>query len=83
MPDPVLWSQQRHAMLQAWGRVIGMLCRGKSSGCAGKHLNGHEPVVCPGIQEGQWHFGLYEKQCNHQVQGSDHIPALSTDEAAS
>jgi len=42
----------------------------------------HEPAVCPGGQEGQWHPGLYQKQCGQQEYGSDHAPVLGTDEAA-
>jgi len=33
--DPALWAQQPHAVLQAWGRVAGRLCRGKECRCVG------------------------------------------------
>ncbi|KAJ7420418.1 hypothetical protein BTVI_21621 [Pitangus sulphuratus] len=41
----------------------------------------HEPAVCPGGQEDQWHPGLYQEQCGQQDQGSDCPPVLSTSEA--
>jgi len=31
-PGPALWPQQPQAMLQAWGRVAGRLCRGNGPG---------------------------------------------------
>ncbi|KAJ7403715.1 UPF0704 protein C6orf165 [Willisornis vidua] len=36
----------------------------------------HEPAVCPGGQEGQWHPGLYQEQCGQQNEGSDPSPVL-------
>jgi len=57
--DPALWSQQPHALLQAWDRVAGKLHGGKASGYATHQLTEHEPAVCQGDQEGQ--PGLYQK----------------------
>jgi len=57
---PFLWSQQPQAMLQAWGRVTGKLYGGKQSGSASQQPAEHEPTVCPGEQEGQWHPDLYQ-----------------------
>jgi len=39
MLGPDLWSQQPHAMLQAWGRVAGKLPSGKGPGNAGPEPN--------------------------------------------
>ncbi|TRZ10901.1 hypothetical protein HGM15179_016203 [Zosterops borbonicus] len=41
----------------------------------------HEPAVCPGGQEGQWHPGLYQEWCGQQEQGGHSSPVLSTGEA--
>jgi len=32
----------------------------------GQQVSKHEPAVCPGIQEGQWHPDLYQKYCDQQ-----------------
>jgi len=61
MVDATLWSQQPHAVIQTWGKVDGKLLRREGSGGVGQQLAEHEPAVCPGIQEGQWHPGLYQK----------------------
>ena len=61
MPRPALRSQQPHAMLLAWRRVAGKLPKGKGPGGVGRQLAEHEPAVCPGGQEGQWHPGLYQE----------------------
>ncbi|RMB98864.1 hypothetical protein DUI87_24408 [Hirundo rustica rustica] len=42
----------------------------------------HEPAVCPGGQEGQWHPGLYREWCGQQEQGGHSCPVLGTAEAA-
>lgn len=34
---PALWPQQLQAMLQAWGRVAGRLCKGNRPGAIGWH----------------------------------------------
>ncbi|RMC07002.1 hypothetical protein DUI87_16455 [Hirundo rustica rustica] len=36
----------------------------------------HEPAVCPGGQEGQWHPGLDQEWCGQQEQGG-HLPLYS------
>ncbi|RMC22277.1 hypothetical protein DUI87_00588 [Hirundo rustica rustica] len=41
----------------------------------------HEPAVCSGGQEGQWHPGLYQEWCGQQEQGGHSSPVLSTGEA--
>ncbi|RMC15062.1 hypothetical protein DUI87_07242 [Hirundo rustica rustica] len=38
----------------------------------------HEPAVCPGGQEGQWHPGLYQEWCGQQEQGGHSSPVLGT-----
>ncbi|KAJ7415456.1 hypothetical protein WISP_78355 [Willisornis vidua] len=50
-------------------------------GGAGRQLVEHEPAVCPGGQEGQWHPGLNQNQCGQQGQGSDPRAVLGTDGA--
>ena len=80
--DPALGSQQPHAMLQAWGRVAGKLPGGKGPWGVGRQPAEHEPAVCPGGQEGQWHPGLYQESCGQQEQGRDRAPVLGTGEAA-
>ncbi|RMC06338.1 hypothetical protein DUI87_15769 [Hirundo rustica rustica] len=42
---------------------------------------GHEPAVCPGGQEGQWHPGLDQEWCGQQEQGGHSSPVLGTGEA--
>ncbi|RMC19165.1 hypothetical protein DUI87_03769 [Hirundo rustica rustica] len=42
---------------------------------------GHEPAVCPGGQEGQWHPGLDQEWCGQQEQGAHSAPVLGTGEA--
>ncbi|RMC22385.1 hypothetical protein DUI87_00699 [Hirundo rustica rustica] len=37
----------------------------------------HEPAVCPGGQEGQWHPGLDQEWCGQQEQGGHSSPVLS------
>ena len=69
-------------MLQAWGRVAGKLCRGNGSGSVCLPSAKHEPTVCPGGQEDQWHPGLYQKERCQQEQGSDHPSELSAGEDA-
>ena len=54
-------GSQPHATLQARGRVAGKLHGGKGPGSAGLQTAEHEPAVCPGGQESQWHPGLYEE----------------------
>ncbi|TRZ24656.1 hypothetical protein HGM15179_002358 [Zosterops borbonicus] len=41
----------------------------------------HEPAVCPGGQEGQWHPGLYQEWCGQQEQRGHSSPVLGTGEA--
>ena len=48
VPGPALWSQQPHAMLQAWGGVAGNLSGRKGPGGFGRQPAEHEPTVCPG-----------------------------------
>ena len=60
MSGPALWSQQSHAILQAWERVARKLHGGKGSGSISQQLSEHEPAVCLGSQEGQQHPGLYQ-----------------------
>ena len=60
------WSQANcmrlnKAKCQAWGGVAGKLPGGKGPGGAGRQPAEHEPAVCPGGQEGQWHPGLYQE----------------------
>ena len=66
VPGPVLWSQPPHAMLQAWGGVVGELSGGKGPWNVGRQPAEHEPAVCPGGQEGQRHPGLYQELCGQQ-----------------
>ena len=53
MSSPAFQSQQSHAILQAWGRVAGKLCRRKESKGITCQLAEHEPAVFPVGQEGQ------------------------------
>jgi len=66
MPSPALGSQQPHATLRAWGGVAGELPSGKGPWGVGRQLAEHEPAVCPGGQEGQWHPGLDQEWCGQQ-----------------
>ena len=50
---PALWSQQPHAMPQAWGGVAGKLPSRKGPGGVGQQPAEQEPAVCPGGQGGQ------------------------------
>ena len=75
MPGPALRLQQPLATLQAWGSVAGGLHRGNGPEGIDWCLAEHEPAVCPGGQEGQWHPGF------QQEQGSDCPPVLSSGEA--
>jgi len=47
-------------MLQAWGSMTEKLRGGKGLGGVGRLLAEHEPAVCPGGQEGQWHCSFYQ-----------------------
>jgi len=59
MLGPALGSQQPQAMLQAWEGVAGKLPGGRGPRGVGLQLAEHDPAVCLGGQEGQWHPGLY------------------------
>ena len=61
MLGAALGSQQPYTVVQAQGRVTGKLPVSKGPGGGGCQLTEHEPAVCPGGQEGQWHPGFYEK----------------------
>ena len=61
MPHPALQSQPPHATLQAGGGVAGKLPSGKGPWGVGLQAAEHEPAVCPGGKEGQWHPGLYHE----------------------
>ncbi|RMC13723.1 hypothetical protein DUI87_08803 [Hirundo rustica rustica] len=41
----------------------------------------HEPAVCPGGQEGQWHPGLDQEWCGQQEPGGHSSPVLCTGQA--
>lgn len=47
---------------QACRRVTEKLPGKKGPRGSGQQSVEHEPAVCPGVQEGQWHLGLYQKQ---------------------
>jgi len=71
VPGPAIWPEQPQVTLQAWGRVAGRL-RGKNGPReVGQLLAEHEPAVCPGGQEGQWHPNLCQKKHGQEEQGSD------------
>jgi len=53
-------------MLQTWGRVAGNLPGRKGPWGVGQQMTEHEPTVCPGVQEGQWHPGLDQELCCQQ-----------------
>ena len=78
VPGPALWSQQPHALLQAWGRVAGRLWEGKGSGGVGHCSAEREPAVCPGGREGpslqERHLGLgtCPEKGNETVRGLEH-----------
>jgi len=55
--DPAPGEEQPHASEQAWGRPAGEQLCGE-----GQQVD-HEPAVCPGCQEGQWHSGVHEEEC--------------------
>ncbi|TRZ21034.1 hypothetical protein HGM15179_006055 [Zosterops borbonicus] len=50
-------------------------------GGSGQQPAEHEPAVCPGGQEGQWHSGLYQEWCGQQEQGGHSSPVFGTGEA--
>ena len=43
------------------GRVTGKFCGGRGSRGSSQRSTEHEPAVCAGGQEGQWHPSLYQK----------------------
>ncbi|KAJ7414679.1 rna-directed dna polymerase from mobile element jockey-like [Willisornis vidua] len=51
----------RQRYRQSGGRVAGKLPSRKGPVGAGQKLAKHEPAVCPGGQEGQWHHDLYQE----------------------
>jgi len=42
-----------------------------------------EPAVCPGCQEGQWDPGVYQEECDQQVEGGSPPPLVCPSEAPS
>ena len=59
MQGPAHGEEQPHASVPAWGGHTGEQLCGEGRGCpSGRQVN-HEPVVCPGCQEGQWHSGMH------------------------
>ena len=81
MLGPAFWSQQPQATLQVCEGVSEKLPDGRGSWCTDGQSAEHEPTVCPGGQEGQWHPGLYQEWCGEQDWGNNPGPALSTGEA--
>ena len=61
-------------------RVAGKMHSRKGSWGVGWQAAEHEPAVCPGGQEGQWHPGLYQEQCGQQEYGGDCAPVLGSGE---
>jgi len=57
--DPAPGEEQPHALVQAWGGPVGEQLCGEGPGCPGGRQVDHEPAVCPGCQEGQWHSGVH------------------------
>lgn len=53
----------------------------KVSGFPGGCQVEHEPVMCPGHKEGQWHPGLRLTKHCQQVEGGDSSHPLSNGEA--
>ena len=70
------FNHNPHAMLQARGRVAGKLC-GEKGGVNLQQAE-HDPSVCPGSHECQWHPGLHQKWCSQQEQGGDCPSVLCT-----
>ena len=52
---PAFWPQKLPAMLQAGDRVAGQCPGRKGPGGSDSQPAEHEPAVCPGGREGQWH----------------------------
>jgi len=48
----------------------------------GRQVN-HEPAVCPGCQESQWHSGVHQEDCGQQVEGGSPSPPHCPSEASS
>ena len=55
----------------------------RGPGCPGGRQGDHEPAVCPGCQEGQWHSGVHLEECGQQVEGGSPPPLLCPGEASS
>ena len=48
----------------------------------GQQVN-HEPALCPGCQEGQWHSGVHQEECGQQDEGGSPSPLHCPSEASS
>jgi len=58
------------------------LC-GEGPGCPGGRQVDHEPAVCPGYPEGQWHPGVHQEECGQQDEGGSPPSLLCPGEAPS
>jgi len=56
---PAPGEEQPQAPVEARGGPPGEQLCGKGPGCPGGRQVNHEPAVCPGCQEGQWHPGVH------------------------
>jgi len=63
-------------------RTYMQLC-GEGPGCVGGRQVDHEPAVCPGCQERQWHPEMHQEECGQQDEGGPPPPLLCPSEAPS
>ncbi|PKU47392.1 hypothetical protein llap_2294 [Limosa lapponica baueri] len=55
----------------------------EEKGSSGGQQDDHEPAMCPCGQEGRWHPGVHQEECDQQVEGGYSPPLLCPGEAAS
>lgn len=73
----LLGSRQPNAEVWAWSRVAGKLPSGRGSDGAGWQLAEHEPVVCPGGQEGHQTCGDTWRHVDMALKGLVLVEGLS------
>lgn len=59
IPSPAPEMEEPLGTAETGNRQVGTTAVGEAPGCPGVQQDDHEPVVCPDIEGGKWHLGIY------------------------